>query len=83
MISADLTYQAGLERIDDLRREAESRRAVKPARAELNASPSMTRRAQSLQPNHDRAAHALAAAARARGEIRRVALTLGLGRARR
>jgi hypothetical protein len=80
MISTHPTYRVGLERVDDLRREAETWRRVKLARAEPNPSPSTTRPAQSLQPKHDQAAHTLAVAARARGEIRRVALTLVPGR---
>jgi hypothetical protein len=59
MISTHLIYQVGLERIDDLRREAKPRRWVKLARAEPNPSPSTTRDEQPLQP--DRAAHRLAA----------------------
>jgi hypothetical protein len=48
MISSDLTYQAGLARIDDLRREARMRQYVKPARAGTNAWPAAGRR-QPLQ----------------------------------
>jgi hypothetical protein len=50
MISPDLTYQVGLERIDDLRREAKAWRWVKLARAELNASPSRTEKERHLRP---------------------------------
>ena len=63
MISSHTTYQMGLERINDLRRrEAEAWRSLKLARRELNRSPSTTTRPeQPLQPNHDQAAHTLAA----------------------
>jgi hypothetical protein len=50
MISSDLNYRAGLARIDDLRREAQTTRYVKPARAGPNRSPSAARR-QLLQPS--------------------------------
>jgi hypothetical protein len=40
MITSDLTYQAGLGRIHDVRREAQARRCVKPASAGPNRSPS-------------------------------------------
>jgi hypothetical protein len=39
MISGELTYQAGLERIDGLRRQAEAWRQVRLARAELDPAP--------------------------------------------
>jgi hypothetical protein len=61
MISNHASYQLGLERIDNLRREAEAWRSVKPARAESDPSPSTTWAEQPLQPDHDQAAHALAA----------------------
>ena len=61
MISTDLIYRVGLERIDDLRREAEAWRSVKLARAELDPSPSTTSGEWPLQPKHNQAAHALAA----------------------
>jgi hypothetical protein len=50
MISSDRTYQAGLARVDDLRREAQTRRYVKPARAGPNPWPAAARR-QPLQPS--------------------------------
>ena len=53
MISSHLTRQMGLERIDDLRRGADTWRWVKLARRALDLSPSMS------QPNQ-RPPHAVA-----------------------
>jgi hypothetical protein len=50
MISNDPTYHVGLARIDDLRREAQTRRCVKPARAGPNRSPSAPPQ-QPVQPS--------------------------------
>jgi hypothetical protein len=50
MISSDLIYRAGLARIDDLRREGQTRRYVKPARAGPNPWPSAAGR-RPLQPS--------------------------------
>jgi len=51
MTSSHLTHQIGLERIDDLRREAEAWRSVKLARAELDPPPLTPRTERLLQPN--------------------------------
>jgi hypothetical protein len=50
MISSDLTYRAGLARMDDLRRQAKTRQYIKPVRAGPNPWPAAARR-QPPQPS--------------------------------
>ena len=54
MIGNRSTYQVSLERIDDLRREAEAWRWAKLACAELSLPSSTAWREQPLHPNHAR-----------------------------